>query len=241
MKRFSPIKKTRAYETVIEQLRYSVEQGWYKPGDKLPSERELSEQLSISRNVVREALSILQTSRIIEVRPGIGAFLVDSDIDVILEQIMEVITDEDSEVQLIDLLELRQGIEAIAIYAATEKADENDLQEINNALSALEKEVSNGNLGAEEDLDFHMTIGKVSKNKMVIDILNLISEQILEALEETRNKLIEEKKVEQFIGDHRRIYEAIVSGDAIEARNLMWSKLQRTIDFHRELSEGKHV
>ncbi len=241
MKRFSPIKKTRAYETVIEQLRYSVEQGWYKPGDKLPSERELSEQLSISRNVVREALSILQTSRIIEVRPGIGAFLVDSDIDVILEQIMEVITDEDSEVQLIDLLELRQGIEAIAIYAATEKADENDLQEINNALSALEKEVSNGNLGAEEDLNFHMTIGKVSKNKMVIDILNLISEQILEALEETRNKLIEEKKVEQFIGDHRRIYEAIVSGDAIEARNLMWSKLQRTIDFHRELSEGKHV
>src|SRR5690625_2547590 len=126
MKRFSPIKKTRAYETVIEQLRYSVEQGWYKPGDKLPSERELSEQLSISRNVVREALSILQTSRIIEVRPGIGASLVDSDIDVILEQIMEVITDEDSEVQLIDLLELRQGIEAIAIYAATEKADKND-------------------------------------------------------------------------------------------------------------------
>lgn len=241
MKKFSPIKKTRAYETVIEQLHYSIEKGWYKPGDKLPSERELSEQLSISRNVVREALSILQTSRIIEVRPGIGAFLVDSDIDVILEQIMEVITDENSEVQLIDLLELRQGIEAIAIYAATEKADENDLQEINNALSALEKEVSKGNLGAEEDLNFHMTIGKVSKNKMVIDILNLISEQILEALEETRNKLIEEKKVEQFIGDHRRIYEAIVSGDAIEARNLMWSKLQRTIDFHRELSEGKHV
>lgn len=231
MKRLAPIKKTRTYEMIVDQLRYSIEKGWYKPGEKLPSERELAQQLAISRNAVREALSILQTSNIIEVKPGIGAFLVEDNIENILEKIMNIIVGNE-QINLIELLEVRQGIEATAIYLATQNRNLEHIKHIENALIALENEVSNNKLGAKEDLNFHMAIGRASENKMIIDILNLISDQILEALKETRYRLVQEDKVQEFITDHRNIYETIVSGEALKARDLMWNKLQRTIDFH---------
>jgi GntR family transcriptional repressor for pyruvate dehydrogenase complex len=70
MPSFTPIRQVRVSEEVTEQLKRSILQGHFKPGDRLPSERELSEQLQVSRVAIREALRVLQTAGFTVTRPG---------------------------------------------------------------------------------------------------------------------------------------------------------------------------
>ena len=72
---FKPIKTRRIYEEIVDQLKMMIIQGNLKPGDKLPSERELSEQLGVSRSSVREALSALEAMSILDIRSGEGTFV----------------------------------------------------------------------------------------------------------------------------------------------------------------------
>lgn len=232
-----PIKKTRAYEQVVEQIKESIEKEKFLPGDRLPSEREMSEQLSISRSVIREAMSILQTSNIIDVRPGSGVFLKKNTKEQLLNKMNKVLIP--GNLNLIALLEVRQGLEAQSAYLAAMRATETDIQEIHSALINLETAVADQKIAAIEDLDFHLAIGKASKNKVLIDLLNLISDSFLETLEETRSKLMEHNKVNVFINEHREIYNAIVAGEAEKARELMTLSIGNTIDFHQQLTVGK--
>lgn len=230
-----PIKKTRAYEQVVIQIKDSIEKGKFLPGERLPSEREMSELLSISRSVIREAMSILQTSNIIDIRPGSGVFLKTNTKEELLNKMNRVLLPDN--LDLIGLLEVRQGLEAQSAYLAAMRANEKDIQEIHKALINLEKAVENQELAATEDLAFHLAIGKASKNKILNDLLNLISDSFLENLEETRSKLREHNKVSVFISEHRVIYDAIVAGEAEKARELMTISLKNTIDFHQQLTE----
>jgi len=226
-----PIKKNRAYEDVIEQIIESVEIGDIAPGEKLPSERNLSEQLSISRSVIREALSILQTGNIIEVKPGIGAFLKQDDKETLLKNMKTVFTR--NEIDIIQLLEVRQSLEAQAAYLAAKRATKSDLEDIHSALVWLEQAVENKNIGADEDLSFHLAIGRASHNAMIVDLLNLISDRFLEALKETRTELMKRNKVNIYMKEHRNIYNVIVEGDAEKASELMKLHMDNMIEFHQ--------
>ena len=70
MPKFTPIRQVRVSEEVVEQLKLSILQGQFKPGDRLPPERELAEQLQVSRVAIREALRVLQNAGFIVTRPG---------------------------------------------------------------------------------------------------------------------------------------------------------------------------
>src|SRR5690625_5647709 len=73
-----PIKKNnKIYQNIIRQVKDSIENGNILPGDKLPSERALAEMLNVSRTSVKEAITVLESSGIITVRPGVGMFLND--------------------------------------------------------------------------------------------------------------------------------------------------------------------
>ena len=72
---FSPIKNTKVYEQVIDQIKNMIDEGNLKKGDKLPSERSLVEQLKISRASIREALRALEVIGLIECRQGEGSYI----------------------------------------------------------------------------------------------------------------------------------------------------------------------
>ncbi|MDD2422403.1 MAG: GntR family transcriptional regulator, partial [Heliobacteriaceae bacterium] len=91
---FKPIKTRKIYEEIVEQLRALIAKGNLMPGDKLPSERELSERLGVSRASVREALTALEVMGILDVRPGDGTFVRETNQSSIIEPLAWVLAVE---------------------------------------------------------------------------------------------------------------------------------------------------
>ncbi len=116
-----PIKKTRLYEGVVSQIEHLIRTKKLSPGDRLPSERELATTLGIGRASVREALRTLDSTGLIDVRSGQGAFLRNLSVDPYLASIRESLSFllDVREETLLELWEVRQGLEEqIASHAA---------------------------------------------------------------------------------------------------------------------------
>lgn len=232
-----PIKKTtRIYEQVIERIIESIEQGTINPGDKLPSERDLAAQLFISRSAIREAMSVLNTSGIIEGRQGIGLFLVNDDKERLLKRIKRVLMKED--IHLLQLLEARQGIEAQAAYLAAQRADKNNIDDIHRALIRLEQAVNSGMIASDEDFEFHMAIGRASQNDMIVDLLHFFSDRYLQTLEKTRMELMKHNKAIDCLKEHHELFYAIANGEAQRAHELMTIHIENIKKFYQQ-TKGK--
>ena len=88
---FAPIRVARRYEGVVEQIREMILKGKFKPGDKLPSERQLCEEFEVGRPSVREALRALEITGLIEIRHGEGAFVKDIDFTHVVLSMKEIL------------------------------------------------------------------------------------------------------------------------------------------------------
>lgn len=220
-----PLKKIRFYENVIEQIKESVELGELKAGDKLPSERELAVALKISRTAVREAISALEFAGILDIRPGVGIFLVEDGSDVILSKINSIL--DRRGVYMVELLELRQGVESQAAYLAASRATEQQKSSIREACRDLEKAVVSGEVGSEEDFRFHLSVVEASGNQMLGQVIELVSGRFKDGLEESRKESLsvpgQSKKI---LLEHEEILNAIEAGEAEEARDSMWRHLE---------------
>jgi len=224
----SPIKKVRVYEQVIEQIKELIEQGVIQPGQKLPSERELATELSVSRSVVREAMSVLNTSGIIQIRPGIGVFLMEEEEQGLIHRINRILNKD--EINLSEVLELRQGLEVQAAFLAAQRATEKDLQVIEAALKELEQAVYKKKLAAEEDFAFHLAIIRASKNAMIQEMMHLLTEAIQSGMKKSRRRTLQmPKKPEEVVNEHFEIYQAIRNNDGQTARELMLLHLDNVI------------
>ena len=123
-----PIKKKRIYEYVIERVKVAIETGELKPGDKLPSEREMAKMLNVSRAAIREALSVMETAGMLEIKTGIGVFLIEDHLENLIDRINILLVSKGF--QIVEVLELRQGIESQAAYLAAQRATEKEIIEI---------------------------------------------------------------------------------------------------------------
>lgn len=223
--RLNPIKKTRFYQEVINQIKSSVEAGELRPGDKLPSERQLAAALSISRTAVREAISALESAGIVEIRPGVGIFLTDGSSDEILLGINGILNRRS--VYLVELLELRQGVESQAAYLAASRATEQQKHRMREVCRDLERVVLQGEVGSEEDFRFHLSIVDASANQMLRQVIELVSGRFKDSLEESRKESLSIPGQSQRIFlEHEEILQAIEAGKAEEARDSMWRHLE---------------
>ena len=153
--RLKPISPKRISDQVFDQLRELIYRGDYQPGQKIMTERELAEALSVSRNSVREAINKLVTLRFLEQRQGQGTFVrsIDEAIQIPLATVMET-----QDATLIDVLEMRMGIECTAASLAAQRINAAELERIEKALREMERDTRAGGLGTEFDLAFHMAI-----------------------------------------------------------------------------------
>jgi GntR family transcriptional repressor for pyruvate dehydrogenase complex len=118
--RLKPINPKRISDQVFDQLRELIFRGDYQPGQKIMTERELAKRLNVSRNSVREAINKLVTLRFLEQRQGQGTFVrsMDEAVKIPLATVMET-----QDASLIDLLEMRMGIECTAASLAAQRAN----------------------------------------------------------------------------------------------------------------------
>lgn len=222
--KISPIKKKRVYQVIIDQIKEAIIKGDLKPGEKLPSERDFAESLSVSRTAVREAFSALEASGVVETLPGVGIFLKKNTIEALVSGINTIINGQKNSLNIVDLIEARQGIEVQAAYLAAMRRTDEDLKLIKSAYQKLEKAANNQELAAQEDLEFHISIVKASHNDILLQVVTLFDKQFYQSIEEFRKedmKIPQDQKISLDI-EHFHIYQAIEEGDSLKAQNAMW-------------------
>jgi GntR family transcriptional repressor for pyruvate dehydrogenase complex len=221
-----PIQKQRVYQIIIEQIKSSIERGDLKPGDRLPSERELAESLSVSRSAVREAFSALEASRIIRVQPGVGVFLEEDANQDIIVRLNEILAGSGPNHNLLQLLEVRQALESQAAYLAATRHTEADLQMIRQAYNRLAASVEAESVAAEEDYRFHLAIVEAAHNPMLSETVKLFSDRCLAGLYVSRSESVRiPGKSAEVLAEHEQIMRAIEAKDAMKAGRMMWEHL----------------
>src|SRR5699024_8169317 len=109
------ISQKRIYHDIIRQISEAIEKGQIKPGERFPSERKLAARMSVSRTSIKEAISVLDSSGVVLIKPGVGVFLKDEGMDALLAEINAILKDS---FDLVEILELRQAVESDAAYYA---------------------------------------------------------------------------------------------------------------------------
>jgi len=231
--RLKPIRPKRISDQVFDQLRELIFRGDFKPGQRIMTERELAKALNVSRNSVREAINKLVTLRFLEQRQGQGTFVcsMDEAVKIPLATVMET-----QDASLIDLLEMRMGIECIAASLAAQRANAEDLAAIARAIHEMEADTAVGGLGTEGDLTFHMAIASATKNPLQVYIMKNVSDFLHVGIRENLLHLYQDPaNIVEILKQHKAIYQAIRSGDADAAYDTMRKHINYVIRFFKNL------
>jgi GntR family transcriptional regulator, transcriptional repressor for pyruvate dehydrogenase complex len=163
-----PIGHTKVTEWVVTALRTFIEANGMRPGDKLPPERVFIEQLGVSRSSLREALRVLSTLGLIEVRRGDGMYVAAPPDG--WAGSATALFDATEENALRNLVETRMGIELAATIAATQRATEEDLTQLQWFLDEQGRQLR-GDPGYEwEPLAFELAVVEITGNTWLYDV-----------------------------------------------------------------------
>lgn len=219
---FTTIKTTKVYEQVIEQIKEMVSNGTLKRGDKLPSERDLSAQLGVSRTSIREALRALEVIGLLDCRQGEGNFIKENFENSLFEPLSIMFMLNKSKPH--EVFELRTVIEVETAALAAKLITEEELHELKQILDMM-KNCEDENKKSKLDKQFHYNIAKASRNLLIVTILNTISTLIDSLIKDARFQILKndgEKNIIDYIDyNHERIYNALAKGNSQEAANIM--------------------
>lgn len=161
---------------IADSITEMIVQKKYRPGDKLPNELELSEELKVSRTTLREALRILSTRGLVEVRRGIGTFVTRSKS---IHADYDVLKIQNTNVNVKDLYEMRLMIEPQAAYYACLRASDEELETIFRYGELDEKMIrSNDPSWDESEQKFHNAIASASHNQFITSLLPVFNRAI---------------------------------------------------------------
>ncbi len=215
-----PIKSTRIYEEIVRQIKTLVQEGKLKSGDKLPPERDLAERFQVSRTSVREAFRALESTGLIEIRPGEGTFVREISVESLIEPLALVILTQREAVG--ELFEARRLLEPAIAGLAARRASKEEIHEMERILEEQAKEVAAGRTGLAQDAAFHAAIASSAHNRAITRIVNALMDLLTQSREESLQIPGRPTRSHQ---DHRRILEAIQRRDAASAQRAMLDHL----------------
>ena len=227
----NPIKPRRVSDQVFEQLRELIARGRIKPGERLMPERELASSLRVSRTTVREALNKMVVMGILEQKQGQGTFVRTMDQSA-TNTFMGVLGAE--EATLVDLLDVRLGLECNAARFAALRATSADLRILENHLDEMAAAVTTGGSGAEADVAFHMAIAEASHNPLQVHLMRQFYDFMSMGIERNLALLFEGHDLIGTVATH---HEQIVAGirrrdpeAAVEAVQIHIEKVRERLD-----------
>ncbi|MDQ0243826.1 GntR family transcriptional repressor for pyruvate dehydrogenase complex [Bacillus fengqiuensis] len=222
---YRQIKPKKIYEEVAEALLSMIKGGQLKPGDKLDSVQQLAENFQVGRSAIREALSALRAMGLVEMKQGEGTYVRQFDADFISLPVTAAVLMKKEDIS--HLLEVRKVLEVGTVGAAAEKRTMDDLQKMKEALDHMKEAAGNEELGEKADFNFHMAIAMASQNPLLVNLMNNVSEMMLETMRETRRLWLYSKQTssERMYQEHMQIYEAIAEQNASKAQELMLNHL----------------
>ena len=229
------VKKRRAYEDIVDQIRKLIEKGKLRRGDRLPVEKELSETFKVSRLTVREAILSLETMKLVDRRQGNGTYVIASSEEALVRPLAEALVEEKD--NFLDVFAVRGIIEPEITRLAARNATEAQVKELERILEVQEKELT-GKKGVGMNSDFHRTLAKMSRNKVLERLLHAL----IGALGTKREKyLLSQERRKKSLEGHRQILAAIRDGSPDAARRAMRRHLQEVenIVFNKEGGDAR--
>lgn len=214
MARFTKLKHTLLAEQVQEQIFHYIVDTPLELGAKLPNEFELGEMFGVGRSTIREAVKILSSKGIVEVRHGSGTYVLSTK-----EKNPDPLGLKDLEDQkrlALDLVDLRLMLEPGIAELAAQNATPEDIAKLKRLCETVEQRIKNDERYLEDDIAFHTCIAECSKNKVVEQIVPIIDTAVMLNVNVT-HKMLKQETVET----HWAVCEAIAEGDAIGARSAM--------------------
>lgn len=238
---FKPIKQKRVYEEIVEQIRRLVAEGSLKPGDRLISERELAERLQVSRASIREAFSALDMLGVLESKPGEGTFIREVPQDNIIKPLALIFMFYND--NNLEVLEVRTILEVESASLASRRGTAEDMEKIKACLDMMEQDLLSGSVGELSDAQFHLAIAEAADNKVLVRLMNTVSDLIVEAMRYSRQRLFQvQGNREKLFAQHKKICEAILARDSQGARQAMQDHLSFVIkDMARFEEEQAHA
>lgn len=221
---------------LVRRLTDDITKGKLPAGSRLPTEQEMIAATGVSRTVVREAVAALRAEGLVITRQGVGTIVADGagrpfrlDID-----------DERSLREVLEVAELRTGVEIEAAGLAAERATAGAIRQIGEALAAIEQAVKRGEDAIEQDFAFHRTIAEATGNPQFLRFLDflgrfIIPRQTIRAAVGTKES--RRAYLERLQDEHRDIYRAIRAREVAKARAAMRRHLLNSRKRYRKLAE----
>ena len=225
---FHPVHNKRLHRQVFEQIQKLILSGKVKPGDKLPSERELGEMLKVSRNSIREALRSLEILGIIECRQGGGNYI-KLDISSGLIEPLSIMFQLHGG-SIMDILEARRAMESEAAALAAKRhspRQASELKTIMEKTKTAKSEAENIRL----DKEFHLRIAEYSGNVLLLSFLTAISSLLERSIKDGRRAILKSfDNHSSLIKAHERICKAILARKPAAAARAIDSHFKMIID-----------
>lgn len=187
----------------------------FSPGEKLPNENILSEELKVSRTTLREAIRILATGGILEIRRGRGTFVRE---DLQIDNPRELVPLTSAKVKARDLYEMRLIFEPEAAYYAALRATDKEIERIVSLGAEIEERIRQGEDRTELEQAFHKSIAKATHNEFMNQLMPVIYEGINKGV---RLSKVHEEAVQATLTDHRILVDFLKARNAEGARNAM--------------------
>ncbi len=207
---FKKISPRKISDEIIEQFKDLLSRGQLKPGDELPSERELAESIGVSRPPLREALNALQAMGFIEIRPR-SKIIVKSITQKPLEDPLTRLISEDID-KFFELLDIRRAMESWAAYTAAQKATKEDIIKLEEIINKDQENLRLNRDDAKTDADFHIAISLAAHNTVLSHLTASCYNILWNTQKMSRKKLFKKKDNKRLIAEqHMKIFKAIKS------------------------------
>lgn len=233
----------RLYQQIGLKLKDKITDGDFKVGDKLPPEREIAEQMEVSRSVIRESLIMLELQNIVKVRKGSGVYVINTPDDAHRlmkeQQKIEIDSEDDDDVGPFEMLQARQFLESrIAEFAATQ-VTKNDIFKLREALEMERKHLDDNCLDYDGDEMFHIAIAEATQNSVLCDMVKelWVRREKSSMWRQLHERISDQDYRRRWLADHEKIYMALVRKDAAGAREAMWLHLENVKQTLFELSD----
>lgn len=223
---FTKVDPPRVAASIKHQIESLILRGILRPGERLPSERDLAEQLDVSRPSLRTALSELETSGLIVTRPGSGAYVAEVLSSVFAEPLVGLFSSHKE--ALFDYLSFRKDMEGLAAQRAARLGSDTDLKIIGSIFAKMEQahQKKSPKEEAALDADFHMAIVEASHNVVMLHMMRAMFEMLREGVFYNRQMMFGMKTTRtELLDQHRNINTALQKRDPDAARRAVEAHL----------------
>ncbi len=230
---FRPIRPERVADKVAAQLKQAISSGALKVGERLPPERELAEQMGVSRPSVREAIQKLELHGMVQSIQG-GGTVVKNLTEQEIGRPIEIVLGEDRQ-KVVELTEVRALMESWAAREAAKNRTAEELERIRRYLEEMEGDLERGMIRAEVDVKFHTEIAAAAHNTIFLHVIQNIYSLIMYSVKVYREEVFTTREDQETIFKHHlKIFKAIQNQDPEQAEAAMNQHLLYVVDEYKK-------